>query len=62
MVFASTSVLMVERAPPSGCARVCAQGELQLPPATPGDSPRSAGESDPGSLEMTASALGSWSM
>ena len=49
---------MVERAPPSGCAHVCAQDELQLPPASPGDSPRSAGGSDPGSLEITASALG----
>ena len=58
MVFASSSVLMVEGAPPSGGARVCAQDELQLPPASPRDSPRSAGGSDPGSFEITASALG----
>ena len=41
MVLASTSVHMVERAPQNGyhlCS--CPQGELRLPPASPGGSPR----------------------
>ena len=33
------------------------QGELQLPPASSKGSSRSAGRSDPGSFQMTASAL-----
>ena len=37
---------------------VCPQGELQLSPASPGVSPRSANGSDPGSFQITASALG----
>ena len=50
---------MVEPAPQNGCNQcLCPQGELQLPPASPGDSPGSACGSDPGSFQMTASALG----
>ena len=33
-------------------------GELQLPPASPGGSPRSAGRSDPDFLKSTACVLG----
>lgn len=50
MAFASTSVHVVERAPQNGCHQfLCPQEELQLPPASPGDSPKSVGESDPAS-------------
>ena len=59
MVFASTSVLVVDRAPKNGRRQcLCPQGELQLPPASLGGSPRSASGSDPGSSQITASALG----
>ena len=55
---ASTSVHMVEWAPPYGCLQcLCPQGELQLPPVCPGGPPRSAGGSDSGSFQITASAL-----
>ena len=58
MVLASTGVHEVERAPQNGCRQcLCHQGELRLPPASPGDSPRSAGGSDPDSIQLTASAL-----
>ena len=44
---------------PNGCHQcLCPQGELQWPSASPGSSPRSAGGSDPGSFQITASALG----
>ena len=36
---------------------LCPQGELKLPLASPGDSPKSAGCSDPGSFQIIASAL-----
>ena len=59
MALASTSVHVVERAPQNGCHQcLCPQGELQFPPASLGGSPRSAGGSDPGSFQTTASALG----
>ena len=59
MAFASTSVLMVEQAPQNGCHQcLCPQSELQSPPVSPGASPTSAGGSDPGSFQITASALG----
>ena len=59
MVLTSTSVPTIELAARNGChQRLCPQGELQLPPASPRDSPRSAGRSDPGSFQITASALG----
>ena len=36
----ASSIHMVERAPQNGCQWcLCAQGELQLPSASPGDSP-----------------------
>ena len=55
MALASTRVHMVDRAPQNGCCQcLCPQDELQLPPASPGDSPRSAGRSDPGSFQITA--------
>ena len=59
MAFASTSVHVAEQALKNGC-RQCLfpQGDLQLSPASPGDSPRSAGRSDPGSFQITASSLG----
>ena len=39
MGLASTSVHVVERAPQNGCHQcLCPQGQLQLPPASPGDS------------------------
>ena len=58
MSLASTHVPMVGHTPHNGCCQcLCPQGELQLPPASPKGSPRSAGRSDPGSFQMTASAL-----
>ena len=40
MVLAGTSVHVVEQAPHNGCFQcLCPRGELQLPPASPGDSP-----------------------
>ena len=59
MALASTSVLVPERAPPHGCHQfLCPQSDLHLPAASLGDSPRSAGGSDPGSYPITDSALG----
>lgn len=59
MAPASTSVPVVEQAPQNGCCRrLCPQGALQLLPASPGDSPRPAGGSVPGSFQMTAPDLG----
>ena len=59
MELASTSVHTVEWAPKNACCQcLCPQGELQLPPASLGDSPTSSGGSEPGSFQMTASALG----
>lgn len=44
--------------PPKGCCQcLCPQGELQSPPASLGDSPRSAGRSASGYCQMTTSAL-----
>ena len=59
MVLASTSVHAVERVP-SNVYRRCLypQSEFWLPPVSPGDSPRSAGGSDPRSSQIIASALG----
>lgn len=37
---------------------LCPQGELQLLPASPDDSPRSASRSDPGTLQTAASVPG----
>ena len=43
---------------PNGCRQsLCLQGELQLPPASWGDSSVLAGLSDPGSFQIIASAL-----
>ena len=59
MVLASTNVHVVEPALPQiWCQALCPQGGLQWPPPSTGDSLRSAGRSDPGSFQMTASALG----
>ena len=59
MVLAHTNVLVVEQAPQDGCQQhLCPQDETQLPPASLGGSPRSAGGFDPGSFQISASALG----
>ena len=59
MALASTSVLVVGWAPQNGCCQhLCPQSEPQLPPASPGGSPRLASGSDSGSFQITASALG----
>ena len=59
MALASTIVFVVEQSSQNGCPQcLCLQGELQLPPASPGGSPRSAGGSDPGSFQITASSMG----
>ena len=39
---------------------LCPQGELQLLPVSPRDSPRSTGRSDPGSFQIIASVLCPW--
>ena len=58
MVSASTSVHVVEGAPKNGLHNcLFPQGELQLPPASPGDSPRPADRSHPGLKQITAFAL-----
>ena len=57
MVF-STNVLMVEALKNGFCQCLYPQGESQLPPASLGSSPRSASGSDPGSFQITVSALG----
>ena len=47
MALASSSVYVVEQAPQNGYYQcLCPQAELQLLPASPGGSPRSAGGSD----------------
>lgn len=59
MALASTSILMIEAAPQNGRDQyLYFQGEFQLPPTSPGGSPRSAGMSDPGSFQIIVSALG----
>ena len=59
MALASTSVPMVEGTLKNGCCQcLCPQGELYLLPVSPGDFPSSAGRSDPGSFQITASAWG----
>ena len=58
-VLASTSVLLVERAPKNGCCQfLCPEEKFQLPLASSGGSPRSASESDPGHFQITVPALG----
>ena len=53
------AIHVVEGAPRNGCCwHLCPQGELQLPPASLGGSPGLAGGSDPGSFQISASALG----
>ena len=43
---------------PNVCSQCpCSQGELQLPPASPGDLLRSSGRSHRGSFQISASAL-----
>ena len=60
MVFTSTSAHMVEQVPPNGRRQcLCPQGELQLLPTSLGDSLRSTGRSDPGSVQIAACILGS---
>ena len=60
MALASPSILVIERAPQNGCHQcLCLPGECQLPPASPGDSPRLTSGSDPGLFQIPASALGS---
>ena len=50
---------MVEGDSKNGChLYLCPHGELQLPPAYLGNSPRLTGRFDPGSYQITASALG----
>ena len=59
MALASTSVHVIEWGPPNGSHQcLCPQGELQLLSDSLGDCPRLAGRSDPGSFQITASALG----
>ena len=57
MVLASSSIPTVEQASQNGCNH-CPQSELHLPPASPGESPRSSVRSNPGSFQITASTLG----
>ena len=57
-MLANNSVYKIEQAPQNDCHQcLCPQGECQLPPASLGDSSRSAGGSDPGSFQITVSAL-----
>ena len=59
MALTSANVIAVEQTPNNGCLQnLHPQGKPQLPPASPWDSPRSAGESDQDSIWTTASALG----
>ena len=61
MVLARTSVHVVEQAPQNGCYQnLCPQGDSSCLHVSLGDSPRSAGGSDPGSFQITASALAPW--
>ena len=58
MMLANSSIHVAERAPQNCCCLCrCPQGELQLPLASLGDSLRSAGGSDLGFFQITASAL-----
>ena len=59
MVFATICVLVVEQAHKNiYWQHLCSQGGLQLPPASLGGSPTSAGNSDPGSLHTATFSLG----
>ena len=50
---------MVKGGPQNGYHQcLCPQDKLQLPSASPGDSPRSAGGSDPGFFQIIAFSLG----
>ena len=61
MVLARTSVHVVEQAPQNGCYQnLCPQGDSSCLHVSLGDSPRSAGGSDPGSFQITTSALAPW--
>ena len=61
MVLANTSVHVVEQAPQNGCYQnLCPQDDSSCLHVSLGDSPRSAGGSDPGSFQITASALAPW--
>lgn len=58
MALARRSVLMVESAPQNGCCQcLCPQDESQLPPAFLGVIQDNIGGCDPGSFQITASAL-----
>ena len=58
MSLASTSVLLVKQTPRNSWhQQMCLQWEFQLLLASPGGSSRSAGGSDPGSFQITASVL-----
>ena len=59
MVLVSTSVHVVKGAPQNR-NHLCPypQGEFQLPPTCPVDSPRSVNGYEPGSFQVTALALG----
>ena len=57
--LARNGVQVADKAPQNDCHQCLhPQGELQLPPASPADSPGSAGGSEPGSFQITSSALG----
>ena len=57
MVLISSSVLVVAcTLPASYCQTLHHQAEFQLPPTSPGGSPRSVSGSDPCSFQSTASA------
>ena len=59
IALASTSVHMIEQAPPNGCHQcLWPWVECHWPPASLGDSPKSAGKSDPGFFKITVSVLG----
>ena len=56
MALASTSVHVAEQTPQNGsCQYLWSQGEPQVPPTSLGGSSRSAGRSDPGFFQITAS-------
>lgn len=58
MTPTNTCVHVAEGAPMNGCHQcLCAQGELQLPSASLGDSPRAANRSGLGSYQITAFAI-----
>ena len=58
MALVSASVLVVEQSPSDGCLQcLCPQGEPQFFLTYPEESPRSADGFDPGSFQITASAL-----